>query len=150
MKYFTFAIITLFLVGCKTYSEEDKSKFDQKIEKFIAKSDIKYERSESGLYYYIENVGDGEFIKFNDEVSFTYTGKLLSGKTFDGLHKRTPVRFEVSKLIEGWKEAFMYLKKGGKVKLIIPPTLGYGDHDLPDYIPPHSILVFDIEIIDVH
>jgi FKBP-type peptidyl-prolyl cis-trans isomerase FkpA len=149
MKYFTFAIITLFLVGCKTYSEEDKSKFDQKIEKFIAKSDIKYERSESGLYYYIENVGDGEFIKFNDEVSFTYTGKLLSGKTFDGMHKRTPITFEVSKLIEGWKEAFMYLKKGGKAKLIIPPTLGYGDNNLPD-IPPHSILVFDIEIIDVY
>jgi FKBP-type peptidyl-prolyl cis-trans isomerase FkpA len=149
MKYFTFVLITLFLVGCKTYSEEDKSEFDKKIEKFIAKSDIKYERSESGLYYFIENVGEGDLIKFNDEVSFTYTGKLLNGKTFDGMHKRTPVTYEVSKLIEGWKEAFMYLKKGGKVKLIIPPTLGYGDHDLPD-IPPHSILVFDIEIIDVH
>jgi FKBP-type peptidyl-prolyl cis-trans isomerase FkpA len=149
MKYFTFALITLFLVGCKTYSEEDKTEFDKKIEKFIAKSDIKYERSESGLYYFIENVGEGDLIKFNDEVSFTYTGKLLNGKTFDGMHKRTPVTYAVSKLIEGWKEAFMYLKKGGKVKLIIPPTLGYGDHDLPD-IPPHSILVFDIEIIDVH
>lgn len=80
MKYFTFAIITLFLVGCKTYSEEDKTKFDQKIEKFIAKSEINFERSESGLYYHIENVGQGEFIKFNDEVSFTYTGKLRAEK----------------------------------------------------------------------
>lgn len=148
MKYFNFAVITLLFMGCKTYSDEDKTKFDQQIEKFIAKDDYKYERSESGLYYSIENIGTGQYIKFNDEVSFTYTGKFLNGKTFDGMHKRTPITFEVSKLIEGWKEAFMYLKKGGKAKIIIPPTLGYGDNDLHD-IPPHSILFFEIEIKDV-
>ena len=149
MKHFLFLFIALLFVGCKTYSEEDKSKFDQKIKKYIAKSKTKFQRSESGLYYHIENLGEGEFIKFNDEVSFTYTGKFLSGKTFDGMHKRTPITFEVSKLIEGWKEAFLYLKKGGKATLIIPPTLGYGDNNLPD-IPPNSILVFEVEVIDVH
>jgi FKBP-type peptidyl-prolyl cis-trans isomerase len=148
MKFITYLLLGLLVVSCKTYSEEDKTKFDQKIEKFVAKSGIPYTRSESGLYYFIEKEGEGANLKFTDEVSFTYVGKLLNGKTFDGKHKRTPLTFEVSKLIEGWKEAFMYLKKGGKAKLIIPPTLGYGDHDLPD-IPPHSILVFDIEIKDV-
>lgn len=141
-------ILSVAISGCKTYSEEDKSGFDKKIEQFISKSDRKYERSESGLYYSIEKEGEGEFIKYTDEVSFTYVGKFLSGQTFDGKNKRTPITFEVSKLIEGWKEAFMYLKKGGKAKLIVPPTLGYGDHDLDD-IPPHSILVFDVEITDV-
>lgn len=149
MKKLLFIVpLLLALTACKTYSEEDKAGFDQRIEKFVAKSGIPYERSESGLYYFIEEEGEGEYIKFTDEVSFTYVGKLLSGEVFDSKHKRTALTFEVSKLIEGWKEAFAYLKKGGKAKLIIPPTLGYGDHDLPD-IPPHSILVYDVEIVDV-
>lgn len=141
-------IVTVLISGCATYSEEEKSGFDKKIEQFVAKSDVAYERSESGLYYFIEEEGEGEYIKFTDEVSFTYVGKFLSGQTFDGKNKRTPVTFKVSQLIEGWKEAFMYLKKGGKAKLILPPTLGYGDHDLND-IPPHSILYFEVEIVDV-
>lgn len=148
IKILPILAMLLALAACKTYSEEDKAGFDKKIERYIAKSGIPYERSESGLYYFIEQEGEGEFIKFTDEVSFTYVGRLLSGKPFDGKHKRTPLTFEVSKLIEGWKEAFTYLKKGGKAKLIIPPTLGYGDHDLTD-IPPHSILLYDLEIVDV-
>lgn len=147
-KIFSILAVILVVTACKTYSEEEKAGFDQKIQAYVAKSGVNYERSESGLYYFIEKEGEGEYIKFTDEVSFTYTGKFLDGKTFDGKNKRTPITFEASKLIEGWKEGFSYLKKGGKAKLIIPPTLGYGDHDLPD-IPPHSILVFEVEIVDV-
>jgi FKBP-type peptidyl-prolyl cis-trans isomerase FkpA len=51
-------------------------------------------------------------------------------------------------LIEGWKEGMMYLKPGGKIKLIVPPYLGYGDYKL-EKVPPHSILYFEIEVIDV-
>lgn len=145
---FFIGLISLLVTSCKTYSEEEVQSFDKAIQKFVMKSGLNYEKSESGLYYLIEKEGEGEFIKFTDEVSFRYTGKLLSGKTFDGRYKRTPITFEVSKLIEGWKEGMMYLKKGGKAKLIVPPTLGYGDNQLPD-IPANSILYFDIEVVDV-
>lgn len=140
--------ISLLVTSCKTYSEEEVQGFDKAIQKFVMKSGLNYEKSESGLYYLIEKEGEGEFIKFTDEVSFRYTGKLMSGKTFDGRYKRTPITFEVSKLIEGWKEGMMYLKKGGKAKLIVPPTLGYGENQLPD-IPANSILYFEIEVVDV-
>lgn len=145
---FFIGLISLLVTSCKTYSEEEVQSFDKTIQKFVMRSGLNYEKSESGLYYLIEKEGEGEFIKFTDEVSFRYTGKLLSGKTFDGRYKRTPITFEVSKLIEGWKEGMMYLKKGGKAKLIVPPTLGYGDNQLPD-IPANSILYFEIEIVDV-
>lgn len=147
-KILSLLAILLALTACKTYSEKDIAGFDSKIQKYVAKSGIPYKRSESRLYYYIEKEGEGEYIKYTDEVSFVYEGKLLNGDLFDASHKRKPFTMEVSKLIEGWKEAFAYLKNGGKAKLIIPPTLGYGDHDLKD-IPPHSILLFDLEITDV-
>jgi FKBP-type peptidyl-prolyl cis-trans isomerase FkpA len=138
----------LALSACKTYSDEDKTTFNQKIEKYLRTSKRTYEKSESGLYYSIEEPGTGDFIKFTDEVSFTYTGKLLSGQVFDQKFCRKPVTFRVSDLIQGWQEAMLYLKKGGKAHLIVPPQLGYGNYEL-DHIPPNSVLVFDMEITDV-
>lgn len=149
MKIIALLSLLITLVACKTYNEDDKAQFDKTIQKFIAKSDTKFQKSESGLYYFIEEEGEGEFIKLTDQVTFAYEGKFLDGKVFDGKFKHNPVTFSVTKLIEGWKEAMLYLKKGGKAKLIVPPYLGYGDYDL-DAIPKHSILYFEMEIKDVH
>ena len=141
--------LLLIVGGCKTYSDDDKSTFDQKIESFIQKNHLKgYKQSDSGLFYHIINEGEGEYIKLTDEVQFTYIGKLLNGQVFDGQNKRNPVKFEVNALIEGWKETMLYLKKGGRVKIIVPPQLGYGDYDL-EAIPANSILLFTIEVKDV-
>lgn len=148
MRYLFFLTAILLFAACKTYSEEDKDSFDARIKRYLDKSPYDYEKSESGLYYYIEKEGEGEFIKPTDEVSFTYEGKLLSGEVFDGRNKKKPVTFNVKELIMGWQEAMLYLKKGGKARLIVPPQLGYGDYDL-EYIPKNSILLFDMEIVDV-
>ena len=142
-------IISIVFSSCKTYSDEDHSTFNLKIKNYLSKSKQKdFEKSESGLYFKIIKEGNGEFIKLTDEVSFNYVGKLLTGKIFDGEHKKNPISFKVADLIEGWKEGMLYLKKGGKAKLIIPPYLGYGDYDL-EKIPPHSVLVFEVEVVDV-
>lgn len=148
MKWIGILSLVLLMIGCKTYNEEDKQNFDTRIQQFIAKGKTKYERSESGLYYAIDRQGSGEPIKLTDEVSFTYLGKLLNGKVFDGENQEKPVTFTVNQLIMGWQEAFLYMRKGDKAKLIIPPSLGYGDHDL-EAIPPHSILYFEVKITDV-
>ncbi len=140
--------IILVLTACKTYSEEDKKTLNNKIETYLKKDKTNFQKSESGLYYFIEKEGEGEYIKFTDEIKINYQGKLLNGQIFDGEHKKNPISFKVADLIEGWKEGMLYLKKGGKAKLIIPPYLGYGDYDL-EKIPPHSVLVFDVEVVDV-
>jgi FKBP-type peptidyl-prolyl cis-trans isomerase FkpA len=142
----SFLLISLF--SCGTYSEDEKSAFDKKIENFIKKSGVKYKKSETGLYYSILEEGEGDFIKLTDEVSFTYEGKLLNGEIFDGENKRTPIKFLVSDLIQGWQEALLSMKKGSKVKLVVPPQLGYGDYKLED-IPVNSVLYFHLEVVDV-
>jgi FKBP-type peptidyl-prolyl cis-trans isomerase FkpA len=144
-----FVAILFAVFSCQTYSDSDKTNFDQKIQKYIQKSPNEFKKSESGLYYFIEKEGEGDYIKLTDEVSFTYEGKLLNGTIFDGQNKRKPVTFQVSKLIQAWQETMLYLKKGGKAKIISPPQLGYGDYDL-EAIPKNSILIFEMEIIDVN
>jgi len=144
-----FAFLTLLLFGCKTYNEEDHANFDDKIQKYIKNQKlIGFEKSESGLYYKIIAEGNGDYIKLTDEVTFNYEGRLLNGSIFDGEHKKNPISFHMNELIQGWKEGMMYLKPGGKIKMIVPPYLGYGDYEL-DKIPPHSILYFEIEVINV-
>lgn len=146
MKYLVFFLLSFSLIGCKTYSDDDLTGFDQKIKSYLSKNHKKCERSDSGLYYHIIDEGQGDYIKYTDRVSFTYTGKLLSGKIFDRQMK--PVTFPVKDLIAGWKEIMLELKPGAKVFLVIPPQLGYGDHKLDD-IPQHSVLVFDMAITKV-
>jgi FKBP-type peptidyl-prolyl cis-trans isomerase FkpA len=149
IKVFSLVFGVVIMSSCKTYSDNDKVSFDEKIKKFVKKSSVSYEKSESGLYYFIENEGQGEAIKLTDEVSFTYTGRLLNGNVFDSKFSKKPVTFKVKDLIMGWQEAMMYIKKGGKAKLIIPPQLGYGDYELND-IPKNSVLLYDIEIVSVN
>lgn len=141
-----FTILMLTLISCKTYSDEDKSQFDQQIRDYLKKEKIDCERSSSGLYYKIIEEGEGEFIRYSDIVSFTYKGTLLNGKVFD--EQTEPVEFEVRQLIAAWKEIMLELKPGGKAFLVAPPQLGYGEHKLDD-IPQHSILVFELEVKNV-
>lgn len=144
MKIFLiFALISFTLLSCKTYSEDDKKQFDTQIEEYLKKEKITCKRSSSGLYFKILEEGQGEQIRYSDIVSFTYRGTLLNGKVFD--EQEEPVEFEVRQLIGAWKEIMLELKPGGKAFLVAPPHLGYGEHELA-HIPPHSILVFELEV----
>jgi FKBP-type peptidyl-prolyl cis-trans isomerase FkpA len=148
LKIATIFFSLLFLFSCGTYSESDKNSFDKKIKNFLSSKKEKYTKSESGLYYYIEEKGSGDAIKLTDKVSFMYEGRLLDGTVFDGQFKKRPTSYQVSALIQAWQEAMLYSKKGTKIHLVCPPQLGYGDYDL-EAIPKNSILVFDMEIVEV-
>ena len=139
--------IGLVLLSCgETYSKEEKTDFDKRIERYLKKKNIKCTRSSSGLYYKIVDPGEGDLIKLKDRVSFTYKGTFLNGKVFD--ERQEPVEFSVQTLIGAWKEVMLYLRPGGKAFIVTPPQLGYGEHDLDD-IPPNSILVFELEVKSV-
>lgn len=147
MRALLYLFVGLIFVGCKTYSDDDKKGFDQQIKDYLKQENIDCERSESGLYYNIIEPGEGELIQYKDLVSFTYKGTLLDGTVFDE-QLEEPVEFKVNELIGAWKEIMLQLRKGGKAFLVAPPQIGYGDHQLND-IPQNSILVFEMEVVDV-
>jgi FKBP-type peptidyl-prolyl cis-trans isomerase len=91
-------------------------------------------------------MGSGRNIRYQDSVSISYTGKLLSGKLVDIQTK--PITFAVKDLIMGWKEALIMSQKGSEISMIIPPNLGYGDNKL-EQIPQNSILSFNLKVWDV-
>ena len=106
--------------------------------------------TESGLHYIVVENGEGETPKPGATVTAHYEGTLLDGTTFDSSYKRgEPFQFPVGygRVIKGWDQAFLAMKKGEKRKLIIPSKLAYGDRAAGS-IPPGSILVFDVELID--
>ncbi|MBI1837348.1 MAG: FKBP-type peptidyl-prolyl cis-trans isomerase [Flavobacteriia bacterium] len=146
MKVLFILFIIFSMIGCKTYSDDDLKIFDKQIQKYLKKQNIQCKKSESGLYFKIIQEGKGEYIQYNDKVSFTYKGKLLNGTVFDNQQK--PVSFQIKELIAGWKEMLLQSKPGAKIFMVLPPNLGYGSNDL-DHIPPNSILTFEMNILNV-
>jgi FKBP-type peptidyl-prolyl cis-trans isomerase len=104
----------------------------------------------SGLQYKIEKEGTGKTPGPNDTVKAIYTGTLITGEKFDSSadHGGQPAEFPLSGVIKGWTEGLQLIQAGGKIKLFVPPDLGYGPSARPG-IPGNSVLVFDIELVDV-
>ena len=97
-------------------------------------------------------VGKGAEAKAGDTVKVHYVGTLTDGKEFDSSRKHNePFVFELGagRVIKGWDQGVAGMKVGGKRKLTVPPSLGYGARGFPPVIPPNSTLVFDVELLDV-
>lgn len=74
---------------------------------------------------------------------------LLDGKVFDSTEARgAPAVLRVDRVIKGWTEALLAMKRGERRMLVIPPELAYGERGYPGVIPPNSFLVFDVQLID--
>lgn len=106
----------------------------------------------SGLTYVDQIVGTGEVAVAGKTATVHYTGKLLNGQKFDSsVDRGQPFSFllGVGQVIKGWDEGVQGMKVGGKRKLTIPANLGYGARGAGGAIPPHAILVFDVELLGV-
>ena len=88
--------------------------------------------------------------KSGDTIRIHYKGTLQSGEVFDSSYKRgQPTEFPVGGVIAGWTEALQLMQEGAKWRLFIPSELAYGERGAGNSIPPHSALMFDIELLKV-
>ena len=104
----------------------------------------------SGLQYEVIKEGNGKLAKATDQVKCHYEGTLIDGTLFDSSVKRgQPAVFGVNQVIPGWVEALQLMPEGSKWKLYIPSELAYGAQGAGEMIPPHSTLVFEVELLEV-
>lgn len=129
---------------------------DKLIQEHLAKNNIKAKKTESGLYYVISKEGTGAQAMAGKKVSVNYTGMLLNGEKFDSnvdpqFQHVQPFEFMLGtgSVIKGWDEGIALLKKGGKGTLYIPSNLAYGRNSPSPKIPANSVLVFDVELVDI-
>jgi len=109
-------------------------------------------RTESGLQYTVLTEGSGQLAHDGDTVRVHYKGSLLDGTEFDSSIKRNqPMTITLSenRLIKGWVEMLRLMKKGQKVKVWIPANLGYGERGSPPTIPGNSLLIYEMELLDI-
>jgi len=105
--------------------------------------------SSTGLLYKVDKEGTGDAPKDSDTVVVNYKGTLIDGKEFDNSYTRgEPLSFRLDGVIPGWTEGLKNIKKGGKIKMVIPPELAYGKTGVPG-IPANSTLVFEVELLDI-
>ncbi|WP_213875371.1 FKBP-type peptidyl-prolyl cis-trans isomerase [Pseudomonas sp. dw_358] len=103
----------------------------------------------SGLQYQVLTAGDGAQPSRDDTVRTHYHGTLIDGTVFDSSYDRgEPAEFPVSGVIAGWTEALQLMNAGSKWRLYVPSELAYGAQGVGS-IPPHSVLVFDVELLEV-
>ncbi|QDO94944.1 hypothetical protein FNB79_13520 [Formosa sediminum] len=150
MKSVCLALFVLLFVSCssddsvssKDYTEEN----EQEILNYISENNIDAVATSSGLYYVIDEQGEGAAITASSDVSVKYVGMYTDGTVFDSSLDEE-VSFNLQYVIAGWQEGLTYFNEGGSGQLIIPAHLAYGSNDY-NGIPGGSVLVFNIEIID--
>jgi len=139
------------LAGLRKTAEEKKQKEAAKEQEIIKEKWPNAVTTQSGLKYVVLKEGEGGKPRPGTMVTAHYTGTLLNGKKFDSsVDRGKPFQFPVGagRVIKGWDEAFLDMKKGEKRVLIIPPHLAYGSRGAGGVIPPNATLVFEVELLD--
>jgi FKBP-type peptidyl-prolyl cis-trans isomerase len=103
----------------------------------------------SGLQIETLTAGTGETPKATDKVKVHYVGTLIDGTKFDSsIDRGEPITFPLDGVIKGWGEGLQLMKVGGKSRLVIPPSLGYGTQGTGP-IPPNATLVFEVQLLSI-
>ena len=147
-KILLLALLFSLLFLANSCNKVDYVQVDQDIiQQYISDNNLTAEPTGSGLYYVIDVPGTGANPTLNSNVTVAYTGSLTNGSIFDQ-SSSNGITFPLSGVIQGWQEGIPLFKEGGEGILLIPSALGYGSRSV-GAIPANSVLIFDINLIDV-
>ncbi|MBS1491830.1 MAG: FKBP-type peptidyl-prolyl cis-trans isomerase [Bacteroidetes bacterium] len=135
------------------------------IDTYLKEKNITAKKTASGLRYIITQPGKGENTKQAQTAKVNYAGHVLNGKYFDTSIESVAKRENLDQpgrkyepygvmvgqgsVIKGWDEMLQLMNKGMKVTVYIPSSLAYGSRQAGPDIKPNSILVFDMEVVDI-
>ena len=116
---------------------------------YIETNNLVATKTDSGLYYVINNEGTGSsYPTSNSNVTVAYKGYFLDGTVFDE-SDANGVSFNLNQVIPGWTEGITYFKEGGDGVLLIPYNLGYGVYGNTG-VPRVSVLLFDVNLKSIN
>lgn len=157
IKSLLFAVIVIVsLSGCLKGSEgtEQNCNYDPcsfvaptteitSVQTYLTDNNITATQHCSGAFYIIDAAGTGAIPNICSFINASYVGKLTNGTVFDQGAFQQPL--QLRQLIRGWINTIPLIKQGGKIRLYLPPSLGYGSQ-ANGSIPANSILIFDLEL----
>ena len=149
-RFFTLLISLIVLTSCVQDSPNVKQIANMKF--FIenqAQEGINV--IEKGLHYAVLNSGDinSKSPELSDTITAHFHGTLTDGTVFwSSVESNEPLTIQLSGLIEGCQKVISLMKINDKWRVYIDPSMAYGDEGRPG-IPSNSILVFDIELLDI-
>ncbi|KAF0151943.1 MAG: FKBP-type peptidyl-prolyl cis-trans isomerase [Ignavibacteria bacterium] len=131
--------------------EIEKNKKEQ--EAFLAENKKKegVVETASGLQYKVLTKGTGTVSpKDTNTVKVHYTGKFIDGNIFDSsVQRNEPAEFPLNQVIKGWTEGLQLMNTGDKFEFYIPYELAYGEEGREGAIPPASLLIFEVELLEI-
>lgn len=156
MKYSFLVILTVLFTSCSIDDPEQQPtepidytiQNDNEIKAYIEENDLTAIKTESGLYYVIEEQGTGKQPTANSNVTVAYKGFYSNKKVFDQ-SSESGISFSLQNVIRGWKEGIPLFKEGGSGILLVPSHLGYGSFNYRG-IPGGSVLIFNVKLISVN
>jgi FKBP-type peptidyl-prolyl cis-trans isomerase FkpA len=148
IRYLLIFTLLFSFSSCKKRKAEKQAKEDEEIiQKYISDNKLSATATGSGLYYVISKQGTGANPSLGSSVTVAYSGYFTDGSTFDQ-STSAGITFDLASVIKGWQEGIPYFKKGGKGILIIPSALAYGTAGSSG-IPPNTVIIFTIDLLDV-
>lgn len=120
--------------------------------KYFNENGLKPQRTENGAYFIIKKKGSGTKTKHGSTVTVDYVGSLLDGTEFYSSYKMSdPMSFVLGfrEVIQGWDETIALMRQGTKATLYVPSTMAYGNKSSGPVVGPNSILVYEIEVVEV-
>ncbi len=164
--FFAILAIVLFSAGCSKSGSDGCGLTEAQvtasaseiatIQTYLSNNGLTATQHSSGIFYNIVSAGTGTTTPaVCSSITVKYVGRLLNGTVFDDNNGNVvPAQFLLGQLIAGWQKGIPFIKKGGSIKLYIPPSLGYGSQDIRNgagvvVIPGNSTLIFDMDLLDV-